>query len=154
MLGIVSTAASPLQPPLVSEASHNQEIISLLLFIPALISSPLLAQCKGPHPQSCDCSQAPFVTSQETSSSRRHRAEKRDRAGRRHRAQDPGSMMLLHSPQIPGERHIREDWAPRQLYSPLHFVLGAGLWSIKGGWHSDPCSASLQSNCLFPRRLS
>lgn len=34
MLGIVSTAASRLQPGLVSEASHNQEIISSLLFIP------------------------------------------------------------------------------------------------------------------------
>jgi hypothetical protein len=38
----------------------------------------------------------------------------------------------------------------------LFFVLflGLGLWSIKGSWRSAPCSASLQSNCLFPRRLS
>lgn len=43
---------------------------------------------------------------------------------------------------------------PRQHCAPLRFVLGVGLWSIKGGWRSHPCSASLQSNCLFPRRLS
>lgn len=34
------------------------------------------------------------------------------------------------------------------------FCLGVGLWSIKGSWRSARCSASLQSNCLFPRRLS
>lgn len=44
--------------------------------------------------------------------------------------------------------------SPRQCYAPLCFVLGVGFWSIKGGWRSAPCSASLQSNCLFPRRLS
>lgn len=27
--------------------------------------------------------------------------------------------------------------------------LRVGLWSIKGGWRSAPCFASLQSNCLF-----
>lgn len=40
MLGIVSTAASPLQPGLVREASRNQEIISLLLFIPRANQQP------------------------------------------------------------------------------------------------------------------
>lgn len=38
-------------------------------------------------------------------------------------------------------------------YAPA-FCPGVGLWSIKGSWRSARCSASLQSNCLFPRRLS
>ena len=66
----------------------------------------------------------------------------------------PRRCWALHSKQIPGERQLGITRSPGQRYTSLHFVPGVGLWSIKGGWPSAPCSASLQSNCLFPRRLS
>lgn len=66
----------------------------------------------------------------------------------------PRRCWALHSKQTPGERQLGITRSPGQRYTPLHFVPGVGLWSIKGGWRSAPCSASLQSNCLFPRRLS
>lgn len=49
MLGIVSTVASPLQPSLVSEASRNQEIISVLLFIPCTNQQPTVERAPTPR---------------------------------------------------------------------------------------------------------
>ena len=91
---------------------------------------------EGSRPQSCGGSQGPLVTSQETSS--RQRAGQRGRGWRRPQDLAPAGFPHSTARSSLGRGSPGITRSPRQCYTPLRFVLGVGLWSIKGGRPSAP----------------
>lgn len=128
MLGIVSTSASPLQPGLVSEANCNQEIISLLLFIPCVNQQPTACTVeRAPAPRAVGVGgggpQGPLVTSQETSSRRQRAVEmKRGRKSPDYRTR---ALLGVQCTDPWGEA-ARDYQEPRQHYARFVLFLGLG----------------------------